>query len=431
MHHSKISVGRAYLAWSSMALFYFFQYMLRVSPGVMELPIREALGITADQFGTLGSYYLYAYGALQIPLGIIIDRIGIKKTALWSVILCCLGNYCMSVADTLWMAQLSRILIGCGSACAFMGALKIAADFLPAGKRGVMLGLTLALGTLGAIAASKPLVVVSEMYSWRTAILLTTLLGIVVLFLISLLVPNRKHPAPDNEIPSHKEALLPQLKQNLKDIFKNKHILIYGLLTVGLYSPLSALADLWGTAYLAQSFNLSRGDAAQTSMMIYVGLTLGCFTIPWICEKYNKINFGIRISCYLVIICFGVLLYAPFESIRVLQVLLFTIGFLGSAEMLCFTGALFHARAENSGLIIGFVNMMNMIGGAFLQQFIGTALDISWKVNKGGLTETGIRTYKGHDFQLALSVIIVLLIVCIVYARKLKTHHPKPPIQAA
>ncbi|HXW60613.1 MAG TPA: MFS transporter, partial [Myxococcota bacterium] len=136
-----------YLAWSAAALFYFYQYILRVSPGVMVTDLRQEFKMTAEQFSSLGALYLYAYSLLQIPLGIAIDRIGVRRTVLGSIILCIVGALMLGRAETLFMAQASRLLVGAGSASAFMAALKIAADWLSPGQRGFLMGATLTLGT--------------------------------------------------------------------------------------------------------------------------------------------------------------------------------------------------------------------------------------------------------------------------------------------
>lgn len=417
----KIPTWRAYLAWSNLALFYCYQNMLRVIPGVMETHIREALSINADSFGTLGSFYLYTYALMQIPVGLAIDRFGIRRTAMTSVFLCIIGTYIFYIADTLWMAQLSRALTGAGSVCAFMSALKIAADYLPAGRRALMMGLTLSMGAIGAITAGKPLVLFAENFSWRTAILITAALGIFVLFMIRILVPQKKEPHPDY-IPSHSESLWPHLKQEFKAIASNKYITIYALLTIGLYAPLTALSDLWGTSYLVQKFNFPQADAAHIIMYLYVGLTIGCSFIPWLFEKFHRINLGIQLGTFSILACFATLLYAPFQNPLLLIALLIVIGICASTEMLCFTGALVYSNPKNSGMIIGFVNMINMIGGALLQQSIGHALDYFWS---GNLSVSGIRLYHIQEYTSALTVIIVILGLCCALVLKLHSRKHK------
>src|SRR5262245_58717761 len=95
-------------AWASVALFYFYQYILRVIPGVLVTNLRETFHLTAEQFATLGAFYLYAYSLCQIPIGVVVDYVGVRKTVLTSIILCILGTLLLAFAKTLPALQLSR-----------------------------------------------------------------------------------------------------------------------------------------------------------------------------------------------------------------------------------------------------------------------------------------------------------------------------------
>ena len=110
----------SYLAWFSLALFYFYIYILRVTPAVMIEELRSAFRINAQEFATFGSFYLVAYAALQIPLGVIVDRIGVKAMSLYSIIVCMVGSLLFGLTESFQLSQLARIIIGAGSASAFI-----------------------------------------------------------------------------------------------------------------------------------------------------------------------------------------------------------------------------------------------------------------------------------------------------------------------
>lgn len=406
------SVIIAYFAWASVALFFFYQYVLRVAPGVMIHEIRHDFSVNADQFATLGSFYLYAYSLLQIPLGLIVDRIGVRRTILGSIILCLGGSLLMSNSQIFLTAQISRILIGAGSASAFMCSLKIVADRLPVGRRGLLMGATLTLGTLGALIAGKPLVYFLDDYGWRTTLAFTALFGIVLLLFTLIFLPKQ----PSKQTKSFSKNDLQDVGKNIISIIKNNRVMLYGFLAIGLYTPLSALADLWGTAFIMQKFSLPRAEAAQTTMMMYVGLAAGSLIMPWICEKYNLLDRAIQICSLGIIILFGFLLYGPVINTTELTLLLICLGFFCGAEMMCFTGALLYSNPNNSGLTIGIVNTLNMLGGAILQQLIGYSLDFHWE---GLLDEKGIRIYESHHFVLAFSVLTAVIILCCFASLKL------------
>jgi MFS family permease len=397
----------AYVGWLIFALFYFYQYILRVAPGVLIDEIRYSYRITAEQFASLGALYLLAYSLLQIPLGIIVDRIGVKKMCLYSVTILTFGAVLMSITEEFWIAQLSRFIIGAGSASAFMCAMKFIADHIPPGNRGFLMGATLAFGTAGAVFSARIVRYLDEFFNWRDVVMMSAGMGVVIFVLIALAVRGTKR---DHNIVINDKTLRENML-NVLNIFCSSKIIIYAILAIGLYAPLSALADLWGTAFLKQKYGISKIEAAQLGMVLYVGLTVGSLVLPWFSEKYKLLNRSIILCSAALLISFSMLVYMPEFNLEQLVVLLFIIGFFCGAEMMCFTGALEESNKYDSGQIIGVVNTLNMFGGAIIQQLVGYLLDKHWD---GVVDEFGIRQYSTEQFQSSLTVLTVLIALCFI-----------------
>lgn len=408
---NKRRIASLYLAWAAAAVFYFYQYILRVLPGVMVTDLRQDFKMTAEQFSSLGALYLYAYSLLQIPLGILIDKIGVRRTVIGSIVLCATGTFVLAWAESLMLVQLSRLLVGAGSACAFISALKIAADFLPAGKSGLLMGATLTLGTIGALTAAKPLVYLIETHGWRNSVMVTGFVGVVIL-LFSVVFLRLEDAKPESNVVRDPENLF----ASIIEILKNRSVMTYAILAIGLYTPLSVLADLWGTAFLMQKFDLSRADAAQTSMTMYVGLSIGSLLLPWMCERWSLLNQTIKVCGFGILIIFGSILFGPSLSLVSVTLLLVLLGVFCGAEMICFTGAAHYTHSRNSGLTIGVVNTLNMLGGAVLQQGIGFLLDRQWS---GQLDNNGVRAYQNQEFVTALSLLLVVIVCCVLISLRL------------
>lgn len=401
-----------YFAWGIAAVFYFYQYILRVSPGVMVTDLRQEFRLTAEEFSSLGALYLYAYSLLQIPLGIAIDRFGVRRTVLSSIILCVLGSLMLAWSQSLFAVQASRLLVGAGSACAFMASLKVAADWLPSGKRGFLMGATLTLGTIGALVAGKPQVFLIDNLGWRQTVFSTAGLGMIVFFFAVLLL----------QLPHAPKAVIQksfkEITRAIKAIIANRQVMLYAILAIGVYTPLSVLADLWGTAFLMQKYSLSRADAAQTSMMMYVGLSVGSLVLPWACEKYQILDRAIRVCGFALLLVFSLILFGPNLGLPALTAALVLLGIFCSAEMMCFTGAVHYTTPENSGMTIGVVNTFNMLGGAFLQQGVGYVLDAQWD---GKVDQSGVRIYQTNEFVMALSLLLIVIAICCVISLFLKS----------
>jgi sugar phosphate permease len=394
-----------YVGWLAVALFYFYQYILRVAPGVLVTDLRQTFHLTAEQFATLGAFYLYAYSLCQIPLGMIVDYIGVRKTVIASILMCLTGTLLLAYSPSLSILQFSRILVGIGSACAFMCTLKVIIDYLPVGKRGFLMGATLTLGTLGAIVAGKPLANLADQVGWRLTITYTACFGLIILLFTILFLPR-----PRKELLTPVSSHLTQsISTSLIEIVKTRTIIIYSILAIGVYTPLSGLADLWGVAFLMQKYNLARTQAAEISMMMYFGLGLGCLILPWLSEKYHFLNRSIQICAFGVLAVFALLLYGPSLSIFSLKMSLILLGIFCGVEMLCFAGASRYTHARNVGTTLGVVNTLNMLGGGALQQLIGWCLDRLWA---GKIDAAGIRIYHTSEYTIALSLLFIVVLIC-------------------
>ena len=388
-------------AWFCAAFFYFYQYILRVIPGVMEPVLKAEFSTTAEQFGTLGAYYLYPYALFQIPVGFLIDRVGVKNTILGSLILCIIGSAILSVAKSFEFAQLSRVLMGLGSACAFMSCLKIASDNFNPGYRGILIGATLTLGTLGALTTGYPLTLLMEMVGWRGALLFLVVLGVVIFLFTLFFMSNPKDLFKLQQPMDIKSIVI-----DIKEILENKIVMLYAFLAIALYTPLCVICDLWGVPFLIQKYGFERAVAADSCMMMYVGLCIGSLTMSWVGEKYHILNQFILASNFIIFALFFVFIFGPIFSHPVLLMLLFSIGYACGAEMLCFTGVALYSPARKSGMTLGLANTMNMLGGAFLQQGVGLILDGLWT---GKLDELGNRVYVTQSYQAALSVLLIII----------------------
>ncbi len=391
----------AYWAWGGIAFFFLYQYVLRVAPGLVEPELRSSFFMTANDFSTLGSYFLFVYAIVQIPCGVLIDRLGVKRVVLSSIILCLIGNGMLILGNSLWEAQVSRMFMGLGSACAYVGCLKVAADSFPSSSRGFFMGAALTIGLFGPLLAAKPLVHLIETTNWRYAFSVLSVVGVILWFVLVVVMPKEV---------INRDATLKwsEIRQSVALVFKTRAVLAYAILTTCFYAPLAVIADLWGVSFLINHFHLPRVSAANVTMQIYVGAALSALIIPWLCEKYQAYNKGIICSMFGMVICLVVMFYGGDLSIITLVAVLIIIGIFSSSEILCFGAASHYTTQETSGTTLGVINTFSVIGSAAIMQTVGCLLDCKWS---GGLDENGVRLYGSVEYIFALSS--VLIFVCV------------------
>ncbi len=394
-----------YISWLVLAIFYLYIYLLRSSPGVLIEEIRFTFRMNADNFALMGSMYYYGYSLVQVPLGLIVDKHGVRKTVIYSILLCIIGTILIISTKNNYLVYLSRLLVGVGTASAFMCSLKLANDFLPKSLKEVAIGATLTFGSFGALLTGTPLnYILKKFTTWQASFLIFVIIGIFILVFVLIFLPKTSKSKLANENTN--------ILEDIYSIITNKQILIYAIIAIGLYSPLSVIADLWGTAFIVKKFNLTREIASPILMNIYIGMAVGSVIVPYF-GKVLGINRIIRFSSISLLILFSFLVYAQDIDYYCLVAILVLIGFFCGAEMLCFAAALHYAKPNSSGLTIGVVNTLNMLSGAILQHVIGIYLDYNWK---GVLDINGLRIYSVDNFIEAFSILIGIMVITTIIA---------------
>ena len=131
----KSSTRLAIMGWSICligALFYSYEYFLRIMPSVMSAKLMAHFNIEAGALGIFVAIYYWAYVPLQLPVGLLHDRFGPRRLLTFACLLCVVGTYMFGISHSIYIAATGRLFVGIGSAFAFVGVLKLASIWLPA-----------------------------------------------------------------------------------------------------------------------------------------------------------------------------------------------------------------------------------------------------------------------------------------------------------
>ena len=149
---TKKSSCLALVIWSTLAAFYFYQFIARSSfITVLSNEFMQYFGIDATGLGFLGSCYYWIYTLMQIPAGIIVDKYSTKLVATLATLICSLGLFILILTSNSYVAGFGEMLIGFGSAFAFVLAVKAITQWFHAGKVAIMTSVTMSVGCLGPV----------------------------------------------------------------------------------------------------------------------------------------------------------------------------------------------------------------------------------------------------------------------------------------
>src|ERR1700692_3324559 len=187
------SPDRAYLAWAAVAIAYAIAFLQRVSPHSLSVNFMHDSSTDAAGVAMLASSYFWGYTLMQIPAGLLVDRYGVKRVVLFSMLASSLGSVAFALAPNLLDVFVARLIVACGDALVFTALLKLVAQSFADERFGIMSGISQVSGYVGGVMATTPLAAAVSGFGWRACFVFIACIG--VANLAFALVVLKAHPA--------------------------------------------------------------------------------------------------------------------------------------------------------------------------------------------------------------------------------------------
>lgn len=399
------------------ALFYCYEYYLRVAPSIMSEDLKTYYHLSNAGLGILSAYYYYAYTPLQIPVGLLTDKFGPRRVLTFACLLCVIGTIAFAHASILLQAKFGRLLVGFGSAFGFVGMLKTCNSWLPTKLYAMMIGFGMLLGTFGAMAGEMIMAHLVQTVGWQKTLDSAMVFGIVLALLIWLILSDgpmttasSSHTAATSATTKH------QLWPALIKIMQTKQLWYAGIIGCLTYLPLSSFAEMWAVPYL-EAAGYTKRLAAFGASMVFLGFGIGSPLWGGLSDLIRSRKLPLIIGSLLAAICTGLIIMYPAMPRVLAWCCLFGCGFCASAEMLVFAIGNDNAHNSISGTTASFINMVVMIGGIVLQPVTGKLLDL-FKHIYPNVTANSLH------FQYALTVLPIALLLAGILSILCKESYP-------
>jgi MFS family permease len=401
------------------AIFYCYEYLLRIEPSIMVPNLMAAFSVTAVGIGSLIGLYYYAYTPMQLIVGVLIDRYGTRLMISLAVIACTIGSLLFGLPHSLLLVSVGRFLIGLGSSFAFIGVLKLAAEWLPKHHFALFTGITTALGMIGAMIGVVGLTHIKDNIGWQPTLYIGTIVGVILMPIIWLFV--RDTPKWRTVQVGAKTSFSATFK-GLWRIIKNPQMWLAGLVGCMFYLSLSLFGELWGIPFIQKVYNVSPDSAALACSMLFAGWLVGAPVNGWLSDAIKTRKLLLIIGGLLSLIVSSIIIFKPFViATWVLFVLLFLFGIFSSVQIICFAISRENNHTKIAATSVAFTNLVIMLGGMIFQPLIGLLLDLNWD----GTVQNGIRVYSGTSYQLALWVLPICILIGVILALVLRETYGK------
>ena len=413
-----IPLSRKPLLWGSIAcamgaLFYCYELVLRVMPGVLQSELTEAFGhISAATFGQLAALYYFAYTPMQLPVGMLMDRFGPRRLLSFACLCCTIGSLMFTDSSSLPIAGCGRLLVGLGSSFAFVGVLFLAVHWLPRRYFSLVTGLATTLGMAGVMYSEIKITELSVSSGLHHVLGMMVVLGAILTCFILLVVRDG---------PGGTEVKSQPLREFIIQIWRvlvSPQVWLIGLVGACLYTSLSVFGELWGKSYLELAHHLTKMEAAKSISLMFFGWAVGAPLAGYWSDRTGRRVFPLVVGAFLSMICICMVLYCPNLSLFSLNSLLFLYGLFSGTEILVFIMAKENSGALISGTVFAATNMIVSLGGVVFQPMVGVLLDTFG--HRHGVA--GEYVYGVMDYQWALSVLPLSLLLVVFLGFFLKDH---------
>ncbi|UGY16142.1 MFS transporter [Bradyrhizobium septentrionale] len=258
---------RAYLAWTAVAIAYAIAFLQRVSPQSMSLSFMHDFDTDAAGVAMLASSYFWGYTLMQIPAGLLVDRFGVKRVVLASMIASSLGSAAFALAPNLLDVFAARLIVACGDALVFTALLKLVAQSFADERFGMMSGISQVSGYVGGVIATTPLAAAVSGFGWRSCFLFIACIGLANLAFAKLALK----PDPVSHSNKTLKGVAIAARQALA------HVANWGcaMTFASHFAVVTTLSGVWGIPMVAHFFHISPTAAGTPLLAFMIGNALG------------------------------------------------------------------------------------------------------------------------------------------------------------
>lgn len=384
---------RALAVWAAAVAVYILAVFHRTSLSVAGLVAVDRFDISASQLAVFTMVQLLVYAAMQIPVGVMLDRVGPRRMLTGGLILMTGGQLAFAMVSAYGPALGARVLVGMGDAMVFASVLRLVASWFAPARNPLVTQATGMFGQIGAIAAAVPMSAALATLGWSTAFTLTAGLGVVLGLVLFLVVRD----TPSSDVHAEPPVRLAVVADGLKSSWAQPGTRL-GLWThFTTMSSVTAMVLLWGYPFFVQGEGLSGSQAGilltlATVASLISGPLIGSFVAR---HPFHRSTVVLGVIATIVTMWTLVLAWPGSAPVWLLAALMLALGVGGPASMVGFDFARTFNPPHRLGGATGIVNQGGFIASLVTIVAIGIVLDLA--------SPSGGSSYSPDAFRIAMA----------------------------
>ncbi|GAA3812827.1 nitrate/nitrite transporter [Streptomyces phyllanthi] len=380
---------RAVAVWGIGVSVYFVAVIFRTSLGVAGLDAADRFHVGASALSTFSILQLLVYAGMQIPVGLLVDRLGTKKVLTLGVLLFTAGQLGFAFSPSYGTALASRALLGLGDAMTFISVLRLGARWFPARRGPLIAQLAGLAGMAGNLVSTLLIARLLHGVGWTAAFAGSAVAGALVLVLTLLFLRDHPEGHEPEPFPHHGAAYV---RRQIAAAWREPGTRLGMWVHFTTQFPAMVFLLLWGLPFLVEAQGLTRASAGDLLTVIVLSNMAVGLVYGQIVARRHAARLPLALGTVgATATVWAATLAFDRTPMWLLIALCAVLGACGPASMLGFDFARPANPPQRQGTASGITNMGGFVASMTTLLAVGVLLDVT-----------------GDDYRIAFSAVFVL-----------------------
>lgn len=384
------------LVWGALVINMIMVFVQRLYIGVMPDYVMEKFNVDIIGLSFMASAVFYGYAIFQIPSGILIDKIGVRRLNLIGATITTIASFLFTVTNSFIIGWISRFLIGLGTSMAVVSIMKVQALWFKRKYFSQLSSLMAFISNIGMFAGTMPLAYMIAKIGANSSLHIITILNLIALIIMFIFVKDKK--TENNENASFK------VYDSLKEVFKNKRTYPPLFIMFFFISTMTSIMGLWGVNYVTTVYGVDKVAGAELVSFFTFGFIAGAPFVSLMDKIFKgnyKINLLLSTGTYTFLWIYILIIMGGKPPIGQIPLIFFLMGVMIMFHILSFTVIKDVNSIRNSGIATSSANMMEFLGSGIINFLIAIFIQRGFGIEKAFI---GILVFSLLSFLSALSM---------------------------